>query len=635
MARNATVQSADNARRMALLERRRPHVTADTRFSKQMARTAMLFGRRKTSILGLALSSLIGALSEAGILAVAARAATTLVTGQTRVDGSLGPLHVHATTNQLLYVGLGLATVRLLMQIPNSVFPARIAGDVQASMRRELIDAYSHGSWELQSKGREGQFQEMMGNQIGQASQGTMQATALIISFATFCILVASAFALKPIAAISVFAAASILFALMRPANNLATKLSRLLSAAQMEYAGSVAESNRVTEETNVFGIADAQCKRVNGFIDASLGFYIKAQLLGRLIPNVYQSMIYFILILGLLAISFAGVTGFSSLGAVVLLLVRAGTYGQQVQSAWVSLRQSLPYVERIQNAIDSYRTSAPKPGDVGLERIDTLAFQHVEYYYSPDRPVLREMTWSVNRGETIGVVGPSGAGKSTMVQILLRLRTPRSGAFLINGIASSDLRAADWHERVAYVPQAPKLIHASVADNVRFFRDFDDAAVEHACRMARIHDEIMSWPEGYATIVGPRADAVSGGQQQRICLARALISQPSLLVLDEPTSALDPRSEALIQESLEALHEELTLFIIAHRMSTLTICDRVMVVLDGQLNAFDSLQELRDTNPYYRFASGIAAGLAGGKPADALLDEPLANGASAAPPPI
>jgi ATP-binding cassette subfamily B protein len=175
--------------------------------------------------------------------------------------------------------------------------------------------------------------------------------------------------------------------------------------------------------------------------------------------------------------------------------------------------------------------------------------------------------------------------------------------------VDASDIAPENWHEQVAYVPQQPKLLHATVADNVRFFRDYDEPAVERACRLARIHDEIMSWPQGYQTIVGPRADAVSGGQQQRICLARALISNPSLLVLDEPTSALDPRSEALIQESLESMRSELTLFIVAHRMSTLSICDRVMIVLDGKINAFAPLAELRRSNDYYRFASGLRSG--------------------------
>jgi ABC-type multidrug transport system fused ATPase/permease subunit len=164
----------------------------------------------------------------------------------------------------------------------------------------------------------------------------------------------------------------------------------------------------------------------------------------------------------------------------------------------------------------------------------------------------------------------------------------------------------------VAYVPQEPRLIHASAAENIRHFRDLDDDAVIRGAQLARIHDDIESWPNGYETIIGPRADAVSGGQQQRICLARALAAQPEILILDEPTSALDPRSEVLIQESLTELKHKVTLFIIAHRMSTLDMCDRVMVILDGHLDAFDTIGQLERTNPYYRSASTVTVGVAG-----------------------
>jgi ABC-type multidrug transport system fused ATPase/permease subunit len=136
---------------------------------------------------------------------------------------------------------------------------------------------------------------------------------------------------------------------------------------------------------------------------------------------------------------------------------------------------------------------------------------------------------------------------------------------------------------------------------------------VERAGRLARIHDDVIGWANGYDTIVGPRADAVSGGQQQRICLARALAAQPEVLVLDEPTSALDPRSETLIQDSLVALKGAVTLFIVAHRMSTLEMCDRVMVIVDGRLEAFATIALLQRENAYYRSASALAGVPAGG----------------------
>ena len=579
----------------------------DTLQRSQWSRLALVIGDRKSAVFALALSSTLAAICEAGILAIAARAATALVNQSPRLHGSLGPLALDISTRSLLYVGLGLAVIRLVLQLPNSYLPARISADVQATMRRSLITAYARASWELQSQDREGHFQEMMTNQIQQASSGALQTTQLVVSFFTFLILVLSAFTLNPIAAAVVFAAASLMFVALRPANSLAMQTARRLSAAQLEYAGSVGEANRVAEEVNVFGVGRPQADRVTKFVMVARDLYLRVQILARLVPNVYQSLIYFILVLGLIAISVSGVSGFSSLGAVVLLLVRAGTYGQQVQTYWVALRQSLPFVERLQNSVNDYADSESWRGDVALGKIQTLAFDDVSYSYRSDRPVLRDLDFEVAGGETIGVVGPSGAGKSTMVQILLNLRQPQSGRFLVNGHDASEIRLADWHEQVAYVPQAPKLLHATVTENVRFFRDYDDAAVERACKLARVHDEIASWPAGYETIIGPRADAVSGGQQQRICLARALISSPSVLVLDEPTSALDPRSEGLIQESLDALKEQLTLFIIAHRMSTLSICDRVMVVLDGNLNAFDTLAELTENNPYYRFASGLS----------------------------
>jgi ABC-type multidrug transport system fused ATPase/permease subunit len=295
-------------------------------------------------------------------------------------------------------------------------------------------------------------------------------------------------------------------------------------------------------------------------------------------------------------------------------LLVRAGTNGQQVQGSFQALRQSLPFIERLQEATRRYEQSTPVRGDQALERVRTVAFEDVSFAYRPARPVLSDMSFEVQGGETVGIIGPSGAGKSTLVQIMLQLRPPTTGSYLVNGLDARTIRPEDWHRRVAYVPQDPRLLHASVAENIRYFRDVDDEEVQRAGRLARIHEDVMAWPDGYATVIGPRADAVSGGQQQRICLARALVARPEVLVLDEPTSALDPHSERLIQDSLTELKHELTLFIVAHRMSTLDICDRVMVIVDGRLAAFDTRALLAQDNQYYRSASMLAAGAPGGR---------------------
>jgi len=452
-----------------------------------------------------------------------------------------------------------------------------------------------------------------MTSQVIQATAGAVQATTLLTSLITFAVLLASALALNVLAAAIVLGAAVGLFGLLRPLSALGARRARALSQAQVEYAGGVGETIRVAEDTQVFGVAAAQRERIGGLIDASRELFFRTWMIGRLVPNLYQSAIYLLIVAGLGGLYLVGGGHAASLGAVVLLLVRAGNNGQQAQTAYQGLRQSLPFVERLQAAEARYAQSAPLDGGRPLPRIASLAFERVAFAYAPERPVLRDITFAVAGGETIGIVGPSGAGKSTLVQILLRLRVPAQGRYLVNGVPAEQFARSEWTRRVAYVSQEPRLVHASVAENIRYFRDLGQEAVERAARLARIHEEVLSWPQGYATIVGPRADAVSGGQRQRLCLARALAARPEVLVLDEPTSALDPHSERLIQESLRALRHELTIFIVAHRLSTLDVCDRVMVIDGGRLTGFDTTALLSAHSDYYRSAAALAAGAPAG----------------------
>ncbi len=575
------------------------------------ARVKLLIGDRRGAVVGLALSSVFAGFTEAAFLALVAQIATSVVAKGNRASGH-SLLHFHASTGTLILVAFALTVARLILQVPLSVLPARIAADVQAGLRTRIFHAFTRASWTVQSADREGQLQETMTSQVMQATGGALQATALITSSLTFIVLLGVAFVLNGLAALVVLVSAVGIFALLRPLRALGVRRARELSEAQVAYARGVAEANRLAEDTHVFGVGGAQRERIDAAVERSRQLFYRTQLLIKLIPNLYQNLIYILLVAMLAAIYLSGTAHAASLAAIVLLLVRAGQSGLQVQSAYQSLSQSTPFIERTQNAERRYEDSGSEDGGKPLPQMDTLAFENVSFGYHSERPVLSGVSFEVKAGEAIGIIGPSGAGKSTLVQIVLQLREPVTGSYLVNGVPVREFARADWNRRVSFVPQEPRLLHASVADNIRFFRELDMESVQRAGRLARIHDDVMSWPDGYETIVGPRADAVSGGQQQRICLARALAARPQVLVLDEPTSALDPHSETLIQESLTALKSELTLFIIAHRMSTLDICDRVMVIVDGRMVAFDTRALLREQNHYYRSASLIAAGSPG-----------------------
>ncbi|HMD56060.1 MAG TPA: ABC transporter ATP-binding protein [Solirubrobacteraceae bacterium] len=571
------------------------------------ARLYMLIGDRRPTVAFLALCSAIAGLTESALLIVIAEIAATTAKGAAKAKINI--LHLSAKPDTLFIYAFALVLLRIVLQAPLSSMPARIATDVQSRLRRELFDVFTRASWDVQSRDREGHFQETLTGQVGQASGGAIQVSQLIISAFTFIVLMATALALNALAAGVILVGALLLFGALRPFNLLAVRLARELSRAQLGYAGGISEAGRMAEETQVFGTGAAQRARINVLIAQAQRLYYRSLLVNRLSPALYQSAVLVILVAGLYVIYKQGSSHLAALGGVVLIVYRAGLYGQQVQSSFQGLRTSLPFIDRLQDVARQYAESAPPDGALALPPVETLAFDKISFGYRPERPVLKEISFRIGAGEAVGIIGPSGAGKSTLIQLLLQLRSPDQGRYLINDQPVSDFKRADWYRRVSYVPQAPRLLHASVADNIRFMRELDDEAVERAAKLARIHEDIVSWPNGYETIVGPRVDAVSGGQQQRLCLARALAAHPEVLVLDEPTSALDPHSERLIQGSLEGLRHEMTLFIIAHRLSTLDICDRVMVIVDGRVAAFDSTDLLQQNNTYYRSASLLSTG--------------------------
>jgi ABC-type multidrug transport system fused ATPase/permease subunit len=578
----------------------RPSLTSQIRF---------LLGGREGAITILAASSVLAGLTESGVLALVAQIAASLVDGTKHVRLDLGPVHTRVSVGALLASALGLALVRLLLQFVLATVPAHVGADVLSRLRTDLFNAFTRASWGVQSRDREGHFQELATDQISFATGGALQAASLTVALLTFFVLVISALVLNVVAALLVLVAAAGLFAVLRPLSTLGQQIGKDVSESSMQFAGSIGEAVRLAEETEVFGVAHAQRDRIGTFVDKIRKPFFQGTFLARLVPGVYQSLIYAFVIGGLAVLYATGGGHIASLGAVVLLLVRAGSYGQLAQAAYQGLRQSLPYLERVQEAENRYMASARTLGTRPLASISELEFDRVFFAYEPQRPVLADVSFEVGHGEAIGIVGPSGAGKSTLVQILLGLRPPTRGGYLVNGVPAEQFAPDDWHRLAAYVPQDPRLLHATVADNIRFFRGIPDEDVEHAAHLAGIHDEIVAWPHGYDTLIGPRADAVSGGQQQRICLARALAAKPAMLVLDEPTSALDPHSEMLIRESLMALRHEVTLFVVAHRLSTLDVCERIMVIVKGRLEAFGRTEDVRNTNAYYRSSAELALG--------------------------
>src|SRR5690606_18435475 len=228
--------------------------------------------------------------------------------------------------------------------------------------------------------------------------------------------------------------------------------------------------------------------------------------------------------------------------------------------------------------------------------------FEHVSFSYEPGTPVLEDVTFTIEPGETVALVGPSGAGKSTLVNLIARFYDPDSGVVRVDGY---DLRTVDprsLRRQIGLVPQDPVLFGISIAENIAVSRpDAGMEEVRRAAELAHAHDFITRLPAGYDTVAGERGASLSGGQRQRIAIARAILADPRILILDEATSALDSESEAAIHAALQRIRQGRTVILIAHRASTVMMADRIIVLDRGRVVQQGTHQELSQRPGLYR----------------------------------
>ena len=279
-------------------------------------------------------------------------------------------------------------------------------------------------------------------------------------------------------------------------------------------------------------------------------------------------------------------ISGSLTLGTFVAFMAYQMRLLQPVQ-ALMGLYSSLATVQvslaRVHELLDTAPDVVERPSPVRLARVDgAIAFHDVTIDLGRGQ-VLRSVSFAIAPGEHLALVGPSGSGKSTIADLLLRLLDPDSGTIALDGHDLRDVALEDLRRHVALVDQEPLVFHATVADNIRYARPdatMDD--VRDAACAAGLEELLSRLPDGFATIVGERGAALSAGERQRIAIARALLVNPSVLVLDEPTAALDPTSERKVSDALETIMRGRTTLVITHRMALAAAADRILVLSDG-----------------------------------------------------
>lgn len=564
----------------------------------------LVSGFRRSMVL-LSVVSFVGALCEALFLVVVTGIAKTLIAQ----EATVGPIRgVSISVGFAVAAGAVVLLVRFVLELAKVWISTRLTAAVTADRRRILSQAYLGASWSIHQNEPSGRLQELLTSfvqRINNAIQSLARALAALLSLLAF---LASGFVVDPLTTTAALVALALFGAILTPIRRHIRGRSAVSARARLDFAAAVSELGSLGLEMQTYGVRQRFDRSIDDLIDDVTRTERRTQELKQSLAPVYMTLAYGAMLAGIGVLTLIGVGDLAAVGAVLLLMLRSLSYGQQLITASGELSSAGPFLDRIAETVQRYHDAPASGGPAIPPHVTPIEARNVNFAYTPDRQAVTDVSFRIVHGEAIGVVGPSGAGKSTLAQLLLGLEDPSDGLVCAGGVDLRTVERSWWSRRVAFVAQDARLLTGTVAENIRFFRDYiDDAAIYQAAQQANIMADIEKLPQRFDTHLGEKGSQLSGGQRQRLSIARALAGRPELLVLDEPTSALDGTSEALIRETMTRLKGSMTVTIIAHRMSTLDICDRIMVIEQGRLTAFDQPTGLHTSSNYFQHAMAVA----------------------------
>jgi ABC-type multidrug transport system fused ATPase/permease subunit len=479
-------------------------------------------------------------------------------------------------------------------------------GYLQAQLLRELktklFDAYSGMDYRYYIRQNAGHFINVINQQVNQFFQSFTN----FIGFTTQVINAASyfgiAFAIAWRFALMALGVGIVLLFLFKYLNSYVRRLSRKRSAEMSTLNKLLVQSLQAFK----YIVSTGQTKHLReGVVDSvqRLTGYIFRQRTAGAFTAALKEPVSVLLIVSLIAVQ---VTVFNDPIApifVALLLFHRGMQAViSVQSGWQGTMDRIGSVEMVDDEFETVLTHQEQSGTRQLAPLnESIELRNVHFAYNEeDGDVLRDINVDIPANTSVALVGESGAGKSTLVDLLTLMLKPRTGTMTIDGVPHDEVDLASWRDQIGYVSQETVVFDDTVANNISLWQgDIEDDPVLrerliHAAERAHAHHFIKELPNGYQTVVGDRGVRLSGGQRQRLFVARELFKQPNLLLLDEATSDLDTASEQHIQSSIDALQGEVTVVLIAHRLSTVKNADRVYVLDEGRVIEAGTYEELR-----------------------------------------
>jgi ATP-binding cassette subfamily B protein len=557
-------------------------------------------GPHRPLLLLLSAFALLAALVETAALYLIGRMAVGLAEGATSIEIDVGPIATHSLSLETVVVTAGLLVLALAVSaVPLGWSAARLSETTIVHLRSRFTRAYLTAEWSARTDAREGYLQTMLGEYAQRAERLVQQISSIIAAMCGIAILSAAALVISPVPALLAVVGAAAIGLTLRPLSKKSKHGSIRYASADKAFASTAAQTERVGREITAFDVGPSVAQTLEVEYRRSALALRGIRRLQPIVPILYQCGVLAVLVAVLGWLMLSGQADVSNTGPVVLLLVRMVGYAKQLQNSAQNSIEFAPYAAAIEDEIVRLEARPRRRDGIDAVAATPVQLTNVSFSYVPGQPVLRSVDLTIATGETLGVIGPSGGGKTTLIQLLLALSQPTEGQVLAAGVDLARIRPAAWAALTRLVPQDNELIYGTVADNIRFYRDgFSDSDVRSAAVRAHLSTQIEVLPDGYETVIGVGAHMLSGGQRQRLGIARALLGDPALLILDEPTSALDPLAERMVLQTLRDLRSSTTMVVVAHRRSTLEICDRVVRLDDGTLTDVTDTVTTRDPRP-------------------------------------
>ncbi|OGF64182.1 hypothetical protein A2661_00350 [Candidatus Giovannonibacteria bacterium RIFCSPHIGHO2_01_FULL_45_24] len=486
-----------------------------------------------------------------------------------------------------------------------SFIAAKTVSEFARRKRNLLFSQTFFADWPYLTKHKLGYLDQILTTYINNSSALFSHVSSLIIVTANLLIYIILAVNISAIIAFAAFVLALSSFYVFKPFFKKNEAASSEMSVVFKDVAHFVNESLLGVKTIKSIEVKDKIVERANSYFDRLKELNVRITLASILTNTLIQPIgLFFIMAAFLYFYRSDQSFNMASFAVIVYAINKIFTQAQQGQSFFHSVISYEPYLRgamQYENEI-----LGRKEKDLGKRNFnfrDCLRFNNVHFAYGASYgPVLKRVNFFIKKGETTGLIGPSGVGKTTIVDLMLRLLDPQRGTITLDGVDIYNIKLREWRTNIGYVSQDIFLMNGTIENNIKFYGEsVTDADMIEAARMANIFDFIESLPEKFKTLVGERGIQLSVGQRQRVVLARVLARHPEILLLDEATSSLDNESEILIQKAIENLRGRVTVFTIAHRLSTVVSADRLIVLDNGRILEEGSPRELlANQNSYF-----------------------------------